>query len=147
MKASEQITKLQDELVSYAEAGDQDAVRRAFRELLNAGCSRQEIVTKLLEASQAADQTPNAERDEEPEAAKTEAQVSGSAQEPAGSDPEQNSENVAELPATPEPASEISARDEKPHPAISLAEPAEPRPEGQPNLAVSIMQGSQKPDD
>src|SRR5436190_20777716 len=56
MNTSEQLKRLQDEFVSYVRARDDEGVRRIFRELLDAGCSRQEILTKLLEASGATDQ-------------------------------------------------------------------------------------------
>src|ERR1043165_9143269 len=85
MNTSEQLIRLQDEFVSYVRARDNEGVRRTFRELLDAGCSRQEIITKLLEASEATDQTT--ERDSKSEIIDAQAPVKGSAQEPATSEP------------------------------------------------------------
>jgi hypothetical protein len=92
MNSSEQLKRLQDEFVSYVRARDDEGVRRTFRELLDAGCSRQEIVTKLLEASAETDQTSSTERDSKSEGADGQAPVNGAAQKPAR--PEPGSQNT-----------------------------------------------------
>ena len=128
MNTSEQLKRLQDKFVSYVRARDDEGVRRTFRELLNAGCSRQEIVTKLLEASEATDQTSSTERDSKSEGADGQAPVNGAAGKP----------------ASPEPGSRSTPDDKELHAAMR---PPEPSPKARPKLAASMIQSGQKTDD
>ena len=124
MNTSEQLKRLQDEFVSYVRARDDEGVRRIFRELLDAGCSRQEILTKLLEASGATDQA-STEPGSRSEGADAQVPVNGSAQEP----------------ATPEPGSQNTPADKELPPAMG---PAERSPKARPKLAAAMIQSGQK---